>query len=872
MAKHLLLAIAFLAGCAAVSPPRNRLASRAAHRALPTTPATSLPPETEPRVVDGFDCTALERSAPRCDAPDQGDWQSRYRQKDNRELIGRVLCAPAPTAQARTPRWDHLATPDQLARIEQRYGLTTSERAHLFRDGLVVSPRLEYDDYAIALHDVYKSQLPIYVSVDSILHAIYASNDKLIASIEHDTLAPRLRTILGDMRDALRKHAATYAIDTARDADVLLTVAHRLLDPDAKEVVSVLGVDAEIDSLIARVNAAGGLERLRLFGRDRTMDMGQFRPRGHYAPGAAEKYGWDLSSFFRAAMWLSRIEMNLVTRSSRSSSADFDEAETPREAKLAMVLTDLAGKAGVLDELARVEAVWSLLAGPREDVSPAALTKLMKTAGITDPTSDSAPAALKAAIGNGFQRTARIHVQAEGSTMLPVIATVLGPRIAPDLPATRPLVHGEIPMRFEVTAADVAYFLGHDRALTHASTQLALFPQLRPRLDRARQIVSEAANGREDLYASWLAAIRGLAEKPAGVTPSFMDTDAFRDMRIGSAIAAYGQLRHNYVLYVPITYDESGCEIPDGWVEPAPAVYRALIQYAERGARVLQPLDVRHASFFARLATVLKALSRIADRELAGEPLRDEEKIFLASIMERADPNPRGGAPGYEARPARNGWYYDLFLDPNDALNGAKLVADHFASVNAGTVDYAGVAAVRMGFFVIDTGSAPRVMVGPVARAFSAKGPIAPRYSDTDVGNFPIADPWAASYTATRVAAPAMVSTLSRDEQGVYTVEVSGNVGTVTITLLDHHGAPAAAATADVRGKQARIAFDPSGFTFSDPAVKHLGIEAVRFQAGDFIHIENTWYEDKRLVFGTDRAPWQPPPNPRLHVGRPRRF
>src|SRR5205814_536426 len=135
-----------------------------------------------------------------------------------------------------------------------------------------------------------------------------------------------------------------------------------------------------------------------------------------------------------------------------------------------------------------------------------------------------------------------------------------------------------------------------------------------------------------------------------------------------------------------------------------------------------------------------------------GEPLRDEEKIFLASVMERFEPRVPTG--GYGRRAMRDGWYYDLFSEAEDSTLGAKLVADYFVSSNAGAVDYAGVASVRMGVFVVDAGGSPRVMVGPVARAFSARGAVSPRFTDDDVGRFPIQDPWAASYTAPAARAP----------------------------------------------------------------------------------------------------------------------
>ena len=147
-------------------------------------------------------------------------------------------------------------------------------------------------------------------------------------------------------------------------------------------------------------------------------------------------------------MWLSRIEMNLVSRSSRSSSPAPapDPRETPREAIDALALADLVDRAHAVDDVARLDRAWTLLSGRREDVTVADLTKLRDKAGVSK-IELGAFDKLKTAIGNDFQRTARLHPMPEGSTVLPAITTLLGPRVVADAAAFRPLVNGEVTRR-----------------------------------------------------------------------------------------------------------------------------------------------------------------------------------------------------------------------------------------------------------------------------------------------------------------------------------------------------------------------------------------------------------------------------------------
>src|SRR4029079_16462666 len=94
-----------------------------------------------------------------------------------------------------------------------------------------------------------------------------------------------------------------------------------------------------------------------------------------------------------------------------------------------------------------VDRAWSLLAGRREDVTLAQLAQLRQTAGIASLRAADAFGKLKAAIGDGFQRTTRLHPMPEGSRVLPAIATLIGPRVVPDAQALMPLVHSAVPGR-----------------------------------------------------------------------------------------------------------------------------------------------------------------------------------------------------------------------------------------------------------------------------------------------------------------------------------------------------------------------------------------------------------------------------------------
>lgn len=754
------------------------------------------------RVLERPDYTAVYGKRTRRDPSDLCEPVEENLARAEKAIVNEDRARVAPAASR---AWDRRAPPKYLDIVDRRFSLTTADKAMLAKNGFVVPARLAGRGFADALHDVYQSQLPIYVSSDAILHAIFKGNDVALSDGER-TVLPRLEAALSAMHQKLRE-GPPYPTEVREDLDIYLTVARTLLaDPEK-------GPDplAAAQPLIDRARAGNdGLQTMTLFGRSRVIDWSQYTPRGHYAGDEA------LERYFRGTMWLSRLEFNLVSRSSRSSQPGIipDPTETPREAVSALALADLAERAGVLAELDRVEHMWTEFAGKREDVSLAALLQLRKRAGITDLKIPDSGEKLKAVIGQDFQRTARIHYMPQGSTTLPAIATMLGPRIVPDAQASTNIVHSAIRGRPMPSFADVAFMLGSDRAKTYLAPEFARYPSLEKALERGRADMRTI--DRSSLYTAWLAAIRDISATPDGAVPSFTKTPAYADMKINSTVAAYGQLRHNYVLVAGQAYDEGGCEIPDGYVEPNLALYESLVTYAQRGISASRSMNASKETidYFERLEKTLKVLVTVTKDELSGRPLSEEEKRWLSMTSEILPPSSDG--PG-----SNDGWYFNLFPSSGDAFTEHAFVADWFSSSNASSVVYAGAREPRLGVFVVDVNGEPRAMVGPVARAFEHVGSLAGRLADKDAAHIgALREPWAASYTVPEPSFPpvTVISLYAPYVAGEnvrdFAVRGGRDVGPVTFELLDHHRTPIAKGTVSVRPtwKTIRIPLPPDQY------------------------------------------------------------
>lgn len=775
--------------------------------ALTSQPATAVIehacPESNP-MCDTVD--RAPRGADRCFV--SNDHIARDERSIAREPAGRASSVSAPWNRARPPQFMDL--------VDRHVHLSDHERALLRRNGFVGLERLTYDSYALALHEVFRQQLPVFIGVDAILHAIFVAHGAILKRVEHQRLHRSLRVLLDGLRAELRTNRLQLARETQLDLDVYLTVAARLLAQDGEaEPRSLFAQDDSVDAIVHR----RGLERVSLFGRERVVDFGQLSPRGHYTEAVDAAGGGTLEGYFRAMQWLSRVEFNLVSRGCRSSAPELDRSETPREALAAVALARLVERAGMSARLAEFERVYAVFAGRREDVPLPALAQLAERASMRDASGHSR---LVAAIGQGYRRTARLHFTPENAGELPVIATMFGPRIVPDTAPLTALVHDAVPDRDELTAADVGYLLGHrERAAVHNAAALQRHRTLRAQLDRGAAALADSVAGRRDLYARWLEATLTLAAPREGAWPSFARTEAYGDYRLNAALVTYGQIRHNYVLMAGQGYDSYGCEIPDGYVEPAVETWEALQGFV-RAAREVDPASRR---FFDRVDGVLETLRTISIRERTGAPLTEAQRRWLSMVSEFTR---TGGSAGMSGQPPKwTGWYFDLFADREiGAERAADFIADYFTLSNAGRVRYLGARTPMLGVFVVDSNGPARVMVGPIARGYERSEPIANERL-TDESAREIAggtSRWRDSYSAPAPVEEGETRVVLCDSGELRVLRASGSRGAVEASLLDHHG--------EVMTDVARARVSPTA-----PAVLEFARAALRGAEGVHVRI-----------------------------------
>ena len=182
--------------------------------------------------------------------------------------------------------------------------LSDHELDKLRAQGFVIVPRHQFPHMAYGYTSLYALDLPVYVSLDSILNAVHLSYDAILKGLEQEQLSKELTTMLGAARAQLARGVVRDA-RTAADLDLYFAVALSLLDGKAASPVQGAS-DNQVRLLFDAAQRADGIRGVTLFGVARDVDFSQFKPRGHYTDSE------QLERYFRASMWLGRTEFRLI--------------------------------------------------------------------------------------------------------------------------------------------------------------------------------------------------------------------------------------------------------------------------------------------------------------------------------------------------------------------------------------------------------------------------------------------------------------------------------------------------------------------------------------------------------------------------------
>ena len=610
--------------------------------------------------------------------------------------------------------------------------LNATELEVLAQTGLAISARQSFGTFFMGYVGIYANDLPLFVSGDSVLHAVHRSYDSILKGMEYASLQPGLQTVLDGMRGGLAAEAAagTWPRETVLDVDEYLAVAASLALYSGSAAPVAGGSSSAVTSLVAQAKAASGAVEVTLFGEPRLLDFSQFTPRGHYAGDSI------LEPYFRATMWLGRTDLRLLSQKA-SGEVAFHRRQFAAAALMAKLVEPVQG------DWVQVDRTLRAFLGESDNMMPTDFPALLALAGADSwsallAKSDEEIARAIVSGGFGIQRIAsQLLFVDPGNEGAPLDRAflLLGQRFVIDSQVLANVVYDRVfdpakpePLRMMPNPLDVAFAaLGNSSAADLLAGDLQTYPAYPQALHQVRVLVDQHEPGywTGSLFTSWLGALRaaspgwGAAANPQA--PPIVATEAWSKRILQMQLASWAELRHDNLLYAKQSYTGIPvCEFPDAYVEPIPALWRALADFGNRGAALVAELGLASgssaAAYFATLASTATMLEAMARQQEQGVAFTAEQMAFINQAVEMKS---ESVVCATIQRPA--GWYPNLFYDRDSADEQDTIVADVHtqpadeAGNMVGKVLHVGTGFPRLLVVTFNTCAGPRAYAGVVS-------------------------------------------------------------------------------------------------------------------------------------------------------------
>ncbi|MBN2737562.1 MAG: DUF3160 domain-containing protein [Spirochaetales bacterium] len=563
----------------------------------------------------------------------------------------------------------------------QTFNLTESQTALIRDNGFVLIPQEQYGGgFGLIYREVFRNDLPVYVSADSILEPLFRSYDSLLSMLESKKLVPQLSDILTNTLDLAVETGEVSGLSdnmsqAIADVQFYLGLALALLQdsiPGQVPAELVTKIDYYMQSIVSET-----MQDIDFLGKSRMVDFSQFKPRGHYTCSSSSLTNCPLTRFFKAMMWLGRADCAFYLDETRQLRAFF-------------LLYDFLAKSNSIDNINDFNSDISFFVGNIDGFS---LENMMtfwsvekENLSISDVINNDAKAGEAQALlenqnyGNQYILSQAMWKSPEAERPdLPKIAQLSGQRFILDSFLLGQTVEGYVAARNKPLLEEVAFCLGNNAALnvirddifTYNITKLPTYKPLYARLGAARSLFDYYPHWDNNLYTLWLNSLRQLSNPLPDTVPAAMRTLQWQEKQMNTQLASWAQLRHNTILYAKQSYSIGvTCFYPDGYVDPYPEFYRTIGALMKRMGERLNPSISYLTSFFNTWQDVTKNLADIAETELQGLPLTTSQLNFLNNMLV-LNPSNVCGAPEYK------GWYANIFYSGwSEAINAKPVIAD----------------------------------------------------------------------------------------------------------------------------------------------------------------------------------------------------
>ncbi len=231
-----------------------------------------------------------------------------------------------------------------------------------------------------------------------------------------------------------------------------------------------------------------------------------------------------------------------------------------------------------------------------------------------------------------------------------------------------------------------------------------------------------------NIYMNWLYSLKSLLSSFGKGYPTFMQTEAWQDKELVTALSSWAELRHDTILYVKQSYTmaEKGGDEEEpikGYVEPVPQFYKQLLDLTNLTrnglGKLLESEQFKGSNidmFLENLTNNVQRLYEISKKELTGTAPDDSDEYFVMYFGENMDRSIK--------------YLFTGTLDPE--LLKTPLVADVHTDGNTKLVLEEGIGYIKTILVAHkDPNGKIYLTIGPVFSYYEFKQPMENRLTDS---------------------------------------------------------------------------------------------------------------------------------------------
>lgn len=583
-----------------------------------------------------------------------------------------------PQFEAKSVQYSLPLNDSEIANIEdftQKIPLKNKSKDLLCKNGfVVVNNSISGNGFRAELvNETYRNlkvaDVPVFITTDSLLHLFHIQFDKTLKQVEEEELYSELwkldkalfESFLKDynrikeddsfpneVKEATRRNVAYFAValsllEKKIEPDQIKVKASGVSNSEEYHVEIPISVKEDVEAELELIyRQSPGISPIFNY----TEDYSQYVPRGHYT--SSEK----LERFFRAMMWHGRTSMLLQPETITSEDSEKDARIQTIQAFL---ISDYFDRDKNLQAgWDRIYYVTAFYVGFSDDLGPYEYAKALDSIFGNDRKGVSFDNGNLTALKAELERYENPKIYGGTGDIIPAGHDsenktledakgfrFMGQRYTPD---------SYILQTLYPSALNVMDLLGSERSKEHLKNEGISENEKYKNRHQSLKTEFEAFDEEDwnkNLYWAHLYALKPLLVSYPEGYPTFMQTDAWEDKQLNTALASWTELRHDTILYVKQPYftgvspDPPKEKTVQGYVEPVPEFYArilALTKMMHGGLAEMKVLDNQSDKEFTVLENTLEKLLEISIKELENKELTDEEHEFIRNFGQNIAP------------------------------------------------------------------------------------------------------------------------------------------------------------------------------------------------------------------------------------------